>query len=207
MAKSKKVTVSIIVIVLILVVGGVLVALNYSEVMRAVGVTKPAPVFVYDESKGAGWWAVDNYNARESATDDNYEGTDPIESLPVANINVFSGEKGTYATACFVMFSYYDTKVDVAQLKKDKEQESLKSGTMRKVGQSKATLDVLGEAKEVTITNYTLVGQAAENSMRGMGYGWIDTDKGYISVSSVCPTPEELDSVTVPVAAMKLADL
>ena len=204
MRLNKKV-ISIIVVALVLVVAvGVLFAFNSSRILNTIGVTKPAPVFTFDQSKAPEWWAADNYNSKASTKPENYEGSEPIDKLPVASMNVFIGKKGEYKTACFVLFSYYDYKADTEQLKKNKENEVLASSSMKKVGEGASTITILGETKPVAMVNYELVGPDAENSMKGMGYGWVGLDDGYVSVNSVCPTAGELGDTQAAMNAISL---
>ena len=204
MTKSKKITLVVVLSFVVVVALGVVFALHSTQILRAVGVTKPAPIFTFDQSRATGWWAADNYNSSDSTEPDTYEGTEPIEKLPVASMNVFKGKKGEYATACFVMLSYYDYKADVVQLKKDKENEVLASTSMKKIGEDTVSVNVLGAEKSVALTKYELVGPDAENAMKGMSYGWADTGNGYLSVSGVCPTAVELDDTLSAASAVSL---
>lgn len=186
-----------------LIVLSVLFALNSSQILRAFGVSKSAPIFTFSESKAPGWWAAENYNSRASA-DENYEGDEPVDKLPVASMNIFKGKEGEYRTDCFVMFSYYDYKADTAQLKKDKENQTSASMSMKNIGEDTLSIEVFGAPKSFTLTKYELSGPDAENAMKGMSYGWIDLDDGYISVSGVCPTGSEFDDTLVMISAMSL---
>ncbi len=181
-----------------------LLALNMSQALQFIGAEKPVPVLAFDASKAPGWWATKNYNTQASVTED-YEGTEPIDKLPVATINVFKGQEGEYATACFVMFAYYDYAVDVDQLKKDKENGYSKDMSGKNIGEDTASVDVLGEAKSFTLTKYEFIGPDSENAMKGMSYGWVGLDKGHISVSGVCPTGAELDETLPMISAVSLA--
>ena len=204
MTKNKKTAYIAVGILGILLASSAAFALNSQQILRAVGVSKPIPVFSFDESKAPGWWAADNYNSRASTTEEKYEGTEPIEKFPVASMNVFKGQKGEYETACFVLFSFYDYKTDVAQLKKDKDSEVFNSTSMKKVGESTVSVDALGTVRTFTLANYELVGPDAENAMKGMSYGWVDTGDGYISVSGVCPSSDELKDTLEAVDAISL---
>lgn len=186
-----------------LVTLSLLFVLNSDQVLRAIGVSKPAPVFVFNQAKAPGWWAAENYNSQASSTEDDEEG-EPIDKLPVASMNLFKGKKGDNATACFVMFSYYNYKADVAQLKKDKDSESLASTSMKKIGEDSLLFDALGKDTSFVLTKYELIGPDSENSMKGMSYGWVDLGDGYLSVSGVCPTGAELDDTFTAISAIKL---
>lgn len=206
MAKNKKPTYIISAVVLLVLVLGLGAVALFTPALKVIGLNTATPGFVFDETKAEGWWATDNYNARASAGDD-YQGTDPIEKLPVATINVFKGEKGSDETACFVMFAYYAISADVIKLKNDKDAEVAASTTMQKVGEVSTIITVLGSSQSVTMANYELIGPESQDSMRGMGYGWVNAGKGYISISSVCPTAGELEAATSPIPAVKLTDL
>jgi len=188
----------------ILIALGLVFVLNSTQLLQAVGVSKPTPVLTFDQSKVPEWWAADNYNSKASTKPENYEGSEPIYKLPVASMNVFKGKKGEYKTACFVLFSYYDYKADTEQLKKNKENEVSASSSMKKVGEGASMITILGETKPVTMVNYELVGPDAENSMKGMGYGWVSLDDGYVSVNSVCPTASELGDTQSAIKAISL---
>ena len=204
MTKNKKAVVIIVCSLAILIGLGVTYILNSTQILRAVGLSKPAPVFVFNESKAPGWWAAENYNSRDSTKPDKYEGSEPIEKLPVASMNVFKGEKGQYKTACFILSSYYDYKTDTAQLSKNKEDEVRASTSMRKIGDSNVSINMFGEPKSFTMKNYELVGPDAENAMKGMSYGWIEAGDGYVGVNSVCPTASELDETSAVIGALSL---
>lgn len=201
--KKQKILYIVVGVVGVLVVLGLAFALNSDQILRAIGVSKPAPIFTFNESKAPGWWAAENHNSQTTAGE-NYQGSEPIDKLPVASINIFKGKEGEYATACFVMFSYYDYKADVAQLKNDKENEVSVSTSMKKIGEENAAIETFGVTKNFTLTKYELIGADAENAMKGMSYGWVDLDDGYISVSGVCPTGVELDSTLSASSAISL---
>ncbi len=204
MIKNKKIKYSVIGLVGILVVVGLLIALNSPQILRALNISSTPAVFIFNESKAPGWWSAENYNSQASTK--NYEGSEPIDKLSVASMNVFKGKKGEFKTACFVMFSYYDYAVDVAQLKKNKDSESLSSGSMKNVGESTLSFDVFNTPKDFTLTKYELTGPDAENAMKGMSYGWVNTGSGHISVSGVCPTAGELDDTVQVIGAMSLSE-
>ncbi len=204
MTKNKKITYILIVAASILAALTIVFILNSNQILQAAGITKSAPVFIFNDSKVPGWWAADNYNSRESTDPQNYEGSEPINTLPVASMNIFKGNKGEHKTACFVMFSYYDYKVDVVQLKKDKQSEVSASTTMKGIGEDTTSIILLGETKNLTLMNYELIGPDAENAMKGMSYGWVDLKDGYVSVSGVCPTSDELGDTMSVITAISL---
>jgi len=187
----------------VLVAFSLLYALNSNQILRAIGVSKPVPVFTFNESKAPGWWAAENYNSQASSTEGDQD-SEPVDKLPVASMNLFKGKKGDNTTACFVMFSYYDYKTDVAQLKKDKDGDSLASTSMKNIGEDSLRFDALGKDTSFVLTKYELIGPDSENAMKGMSYGWADLGDGYLSVSGVCPTGSELDDTFTAVSAMKL---
>lgn len=179
----------------ILAILGVLFALNSNQILRTVGLTEPALIFSFNELKAPGWWSAENYNSQASmSTEKDYQGSEPINKLSVASMNVFKGKKGDNATACFVMFSYYDYQTDITKLKAEKDAET-SQGDMKfqGVGDVQSTISTPEGAKPYTLTKYELSGPGTENSMRGVSYGWVELDKGYIQVSGVCPTAAELD--------------
>lgn len=204
MTKKKKIIVIIIGIAGLLAILGTVFALNSEQILRTLGVTKPAPVFSYKDTKAPGWWATDNYNSQESVNRDEYKGSEPIDELPVASVNVFKGKKGQYATACFVMFSYYDYKTDTAKLLEEKNREVAASDSMKKIGNETLSINAVGETKSFTLAQYELIGPDAENSMKGMSYGWVDLGDGYMSVSGVCPTAAELGDTVDAISAISL---
>jgi len=187
----------------VLVTLSLVFVLNSNQILRAIGVSKPAPVFTFNESKAPGWWATENYNSQASSMEDD-QGSEPIDTLPVASMNLFKGKKGDNATACFVMFSYYNYKAHVTQLKKDKDSESLASTSMKKIGEDSLLINALGKDSSFVLTKYELIGPDSENSMKGMSYGWLGLGDGYLSVSGVCPTGVELDDTFTAISAIKL---
>ncbi|MDB5162571.1 MAG: hypothetical protein JWN28_178 [Candidatus Saccharibacteria bacterium] len=203
MKSNKKLTYTLIGVFGILIALSLIFILNSTQILRAIGVTQPAPVFTFNVSKAPGWWAAQNYNSRASATDD-YQGSEPVDKLPVASMTVFKGKQGEYATACFVMFSYYDYKVDVNQLKTDKDSETQAGTSMQKTSEQSLSIDAFDKARNFTLTSYELIGPDAKNAMKGMSYGWVEVDNGYVSVSGVCPTSGELDDTYSTIEAMSL---
>lgn len=194
MHKNKKV---IYILVSVIAILGVVVSvfiLNSNQIFSAFGLTKNPPIFMFNEQKAPGWWAAENYNSKASTDAKKYQGNEPIDKLPVASMNVFKGKQGEYATACFVLFSYYDYKADTNELSANKEREVAASNSMKFAGETTTSMSILGSAKGVTLRNYELIGPDAENAMKGMSYGWIDLDDGYISINGVCPTANELNN-------------
>lgn len=179
----------------IIAVLGVLFMLNSNQILRAVGVSKPAPIFTFNESKASGWWAGENYNSKEAeASAEDYQGTEPIEKLPVASINVLKGKQGEYATACFVMFTYYDYQTDITKLKAEKDAGTPQvDSKFHNIGDVQSNISTPDGIKSYTLTKYELSGPGTDNSMKGMSYGWIELGKGYIQVNGVCPTAAELE--------------
>lgn len=204
MTKNKKLLSIITLIIAIFICVGVVFALNSKQVLSTFGIASAAPVFTFDEVKGDGWWASENYNSQASANPEEYKGDEPIDKLPVAGRTVLKGAKGEYTTSCFVMFAYYDYKTDVAQLQKEKDDEVAKSTSMKRIGSQELQFSVLGAPKSLTMTNYELIGKEAKDSMKGMSYGWLATDDGHISVSGVCPTAAELKSTAAAINALSL---
>lgn len=208
MTKNKKIAYIIAGTVVITAVLGSLVVLNATHTLRATGASKSAsaPIFIFNETKALDWWAAENYNSRASTDENTYQGSEPIGKLPVASMSVFKGKKGEYATACFVMFSYYDYRADVVQLKKDKDSEVLTGTSMKKIGESVLSINALGTTKSFTLTNYELIGEDAESAMKGMSYGWVELGDKHISVSGVCPTGSELDETFSVIGAVSLVE-
>lgn len=181
-------------IVGVVILVGSLVALNWEQILRMTSTKEATPIFVFNESEAPDWWAGDSYNAQESVNPEEYQGPEPIDTLPFASINVMKGKKGEYATSCFVMFSYYNYNADISKLKAEKE-AGTSSGDMnfKNIGEAQSRIQTIDGMKSFTLTKYELSGPGAENSMKGMSYGWIELKKGYIQVSGVCPTALELD--------------
>ncbi len=191
----------------IVVVLGVLLVLNLNKAPLASGVKDPAPVFTFNGSKAPGWWAVKNYNSQAStSTESEYQGSEPIDKLPIASINVNKGKDGEYATACFVMFTYYDYRTDIAKLKAEKDAGTTQGESkFQNVGDMQSTISTPEGIKSYTLTKYELSGPGTENSMKGMSYGWVELNDGYIQVSGVCPTETELDDTAHISEAVSLA--
>lgn len=178
----------------ILAVLSIIFVVNSSDILRAIGAPKPAPAFMFNESKAPNWWAAENYNSQAAMSKEkDYRGSVPIEKLPVASITVVKGKKGDNTTACFVMFSYYDYKTDIAKLKAEKNAGTLQGDSkFQNVGDMQSAINIPEGMKRFTLTKYELSGTGTENSMKGMSYGWIELNDGYIQVSGVCPTAAEL---------------
>lgn len=204
MIKNKKVTYLAIGIVTALAIFGILFALHSDQILRAIGYTKTAPVFTFDAAKAPNWWAGDNYNTRDSVESEGHEEDESIDRMPVASMTVLKGKQSEYTTSCFVMLSYYDYSVDVAQLEKETADGYATNGTAKNIGKNTVSMTVLGETKEVALTKYELVGVDSENAMKGMSYGWIDMGDSYVSVSGVCPSGSELDDTLAAVNAVSL---
>lgn len=179
----------------ILAIAITLFILNSTEILRAVGISKSVPAFTFNQSKAPNWWATENYNSQASMKNEKeYQGSEPIDKLSVARINVLKGKKDEYATACFVMFNYYDYKIDIAKLKAEKDAGNSKGGSkFQNVGDIQSSINTPEGDKSFTLTKYELSGPGTENSMKGMSYGWVELDEGYIQVGGVCPTAPELD--------------
>lgn len=206
--KNKRNCYIIIGIIAILAILSVLFALNSSQILRAVGISKPVPVFSFNESKAPNWWAGENYNSKaaESKTG-NYQGKEPIDTLPVAGMTVLKGKNGDNATNCFVTFTYYDYQTDIAKLKSEKD--TVTSGfdmKFQNVGDIQSNLSTPGGVKAYTLTKYELSGPGAGSSLKGMGYGWLELNDGYIQVSAVCPTATELDETVQVSEAVSLTN-
>jgi hypothetical protein len=207
MTKNKRNWLISIASVGILAILGALFVLNSNQILLAVGVTQPTPAFSFNESKASGWWAAENYNSQVSMSKEkDYQGDEPIDKLSVASMNVFKGKKGDNATACFVMFSYYDYKTDIARLKAEKDAGTRQGDSeFQNVGDVQSTISTPEGVKSYTLTKYELSGPGTENSMKGMSYGWVELDKGYIQVSGVCPTAVELGDTVQISEAVSLA--
>lgn len=190
-------------------------ALLLSASLTAVFLLKPfestgqvsnVPAFVFSEEDAPGWWAGNNHNERASVSDEEINPR-PIETLSTASIVAFKGEKNVVETACFAMFTYYDYRVDLAELKAEKDagalQEELK---MTGVGETQVTMAVFGKEATLTLNNYEISGPGSENSMKGTSFGWIEAGEGYVQVNGVCPTASELSLVADVVPAIALND-
>lgn len=203
MTKNRKIIIAITIPLVVIITLGLLFALNINQVLSAFGVSKPAPIFTFNESKAPGWWAGDNYNNQASAKKDN-QGTEPLDKLATAGMTVLKGEKGEYKTACFVMFSYYDYKVDIEEMKADQKRDYAANESAKNMSENTVSMNLFGKDTNFTLTNYGLIGTGAENAMTGMGYGWVEAGDGYVSVSTVCPTADELKDTVPLVGAMSL---
>lgn len=204
MKRQKKIIYIASGIIAVLAILAVVFALNANQILSTLGLIKTSPAFSFNASQAPGWWAADNYDSKTAAESEEYKGNEPIDTLPSASINAFQGEEGEYTTACFVMLAYYDYSVDVAQLKKDKESGYAADGSGKSLGESNASVNIFGETKNFTLTNYELVGPDSENAMQGMSYGWIDLGDQHVSVNGVCPTGAELDDMIPAIQALSL---
>lgn len=81
-------------IVGVVILVGSLVALNWEQILRMTSTKEATPIFVFNESEAPDWWAGDSYNAQESVNPEEYQGPEPIDTLPFASINVMKGKKG-----------------------------------------------------------------------------------------------------------------
>ncbi len=201
---NKKYTYITIATIGVLVVLGIVVVVNSAKIFHTTVAVKDIPAFTFDKSKASGWWASENYNGQASATKD-YNGEIPIDKLPVASMNIFKGKQGDNATACFIMFSYYNYHADMAKLKAEKEAGASKGGMQfMNVGEINSSINTIDGIKPYILTKYELSGPGTQNSMKGMSYGWIELKDGYIEASGVCPTAAELDGTTLVSQAVSL---
>ncbi len=200
MSKSKR-TFFIAGTVLLVVTLGVLIALNAKQVLDAVGVSTEPPVFSFNKAVAPGWWNTENYN---NQADKDYNGDEPIEKLPVARMNVFKGTKGDGATACFVMYEYYNYTVDTSALYDKAKPASSADIQVERLDDSQASLNTPDGNKSFVLHNYETSGTGSENSMKGTSYGFIPLNDGYIEISGVCPTGDELSDTISVMSAVSL---
>ena len=202
MAKNKR-TLFFISIGVLILAAGVFIALNAKQVLLAVGVSSKPPVFSFDESAAPGWWNTANYNNQANETN----GDEAIEKSPVARMNVFKGTKGDGATACFVMYEYYNYAADTDELYDKAKPAGAADITVERLEDSKASIKTPDGDKILTLVNYATSGPGAENSMKGTSYGFLTLSDGYVRISGVCPSGEELNEATKAVSAVSLVRL
>ena len=203
MAKNKRVFLFAGVGFVILMAAVIIAVLNTQQVLSIFGISSKAPVFVFNQSAAPGWWNADNYNNQASA-DPKDKNSEPINTLSVARMNIFKGTKGDGATACFVMFAYYNHPADASTLHNPHKPGSTANITVQSLKDTTAFINTPSGTKSYVIHNYATSGPGSENSMKGTSYALVDLGNGYITVDGVCPTGGELEGVTSAMGAVSL---
>lgn len=166
--------------------------------------TKNNYQFIFDNTKAHGWWAAANFRP----TMDDYTGDQmKEEDLNVVGRTIFQGanEQDTSGN-CFVMFSYFDQQIDVAQKLKEKEKSITfndASLSLNKVSVETLEMSTPEGIKPYQLHNYDIVGNNGSDFMRGTGVGYVTLSDGYLFINSVCKEASQLEGVTPAIQATK----
>lgn len=159
--------------------------------------TTSYPTFSSDSSKTSGWWSSENENMQKVAKSagSSYRGTEPIDKLPVADLTIHHGEKGTAMApedSCFTAFSYYDYPLDgldaaYGEYKDRKEAQ----GVLKELEPRELTIKTFEGDEKYTLRqyDYTIEG---EDVLSGYQVGFIELNDGYVRVEGVCKTAKDL---------------
>ncbi len=171
-----------------LIVTAIFVYLNSG---RATLTAQPKqPTFSFDTTKAPGWWSPGNYSSTAEDAK-NYQGD---TKLPVASINAFKGAQGNTQDACFVIASYQEGTVDSAAMLANKtkpsDDTSTDTSTYVPTGTSEETIQTHEGAKTYSLHQYDL--KSPTPVQRGNAFGYVQLSKGYVQITSICPTAEDL---------------
>lgn len=160
------------------------------------------PKFSYNDTDIEGWWSSKNENLQKVAKSagNNYRG-EPIDKLPVADLTVHHGERGSQSNpedSCFVAFSYYDyplAGLDAAYVEYEDRKKA--EGELTALESSKQTLTTFEGDETYELRHYDLSIEG-EDVLSGYQVGFIEMSEGYVRVEGVCRAAENLE-VTKPI--------
>lgn len=167
------------------------------------------PKFSYDGSKVSGWKGSENINL-QTVAGSNYQGKEPVDKLPVADLTVHHGESSTDIPDdnCFVMFSYFDYLLDDAGEAYKKYEDSKKhQGSLTVLKPQKARIATYEGVKEFDMRRYDFtVGSDDDSALAGYQIGFIPLAGGYIRTEGVCKTADDLHLISSVVDAVELLE-
>lgn len=201
--KNRKILYFVGVGIVALVGIGVLVTLNMKQAVNDTDVSSVAPTFHFDQSAAPGWWNTENYNNQASSDDDSL-GSEVTQKLPVARMSIFKGAKGDGATACFVMYAYYNYAADLDVLRGNNKEVNTAGTNVQQLEDAELSIDTPDGKVSYTLHQYALSGPDRKNSMNGTSYGFVDLNDGYIQISGVCPTGDDLSDAMSVMSAVSL---
>ena len=154
------------------------------------------PKFSYDNAGTEGWWSSKNENLQKVARSagNNYRG-DPIDTLPVADLTVHHGERGSQNNpkdACFVAFSYYDYPLAGLDAKYVEYEDRKKAqGELKELDSAQHTIKTFegDETYELRQYDYTIEG---EDVLSGYQIGFVEMQSGHMRIEGVCKTADDL---------------
>lgn len=198
----------IIIALIVFIIAGI--AFLMRDTLESFIAHKPTPspslVFSFNTKTALDWWAGDNFDSRATVTND-YQGSTPIEKLPVAGrvINQ-GGSKDHPANGCFVMYSYYDYAADTVALQKEREEgmTAKSSLTMEHYGTHSMAIDTPEGVKTYQLSQYGISGPGSETMMRGVELGYVNLSNGYITIEGDCQEPNMLDTTIEAIQSIAL---
>jgi hypothetical protein len=165
----------------------------------------PKPlVFSFNQDLPNSWYAVPNYHSRAEAIADGYseeqkEGMPPampIDEIPVTYRGVFEGKPGESSDGCFVLFDYHDKPTDVTALYQKKLDQIAEFNTPDEYYATKElSLDTPDGKISYQLQQYEVVAPSSEPYKQGYAWAYVGLPIGYISITGVCDTVEELDKI------------
>lgn len=196
---------------IITITAGILALLLTGGYIAYSTLNKPATAehkyqFIFDETKAPGWWAAANFWPNL----DEYTGDQVTEKdLNIVGRNIFEGKSEQDASGkCFVMFSYFDQPIDIAQKLKEKEDSiTFNDSTLSlsRVSVESLELETLEGPIPYQLHNYSIVGNNGSDFMRGTGVGYAQLTDGYVLINSVCKEATQLESVKPVLEATRFA--
>lgn len=154
--------------------------------------------FDFDESKAPGWWAGDNINPNVSDGSQTSTSNEPDATRVIAQ-----GTKEAPTGNCFVMYSYWanDSK-DPAQVLSETTAPSDPSTqglfTLKQTNTESLRMNISGSDTPFQLHQYDKSSPDNTGMSNGEEYAIIKAGTGYIKITGVCKTAEEL-AVTLPV--------
>jgi hypothetical protein len=170
-------------------------AIGYHIYLRIVD-SIPPPAFSFDASNATGWWGSDNINVQDVAGN-NYQGEEPKDKLPVADLTVHHGRPGetTPEDSCFTLFSYYDYPlegIDAAHQDYIDRKEEL--GTLEQTNSLRQTIETFEGQKSYDLKQYDYEVEG-QDVLSGYQIGFITMSDGHIRTEGVCKTVKDLELV------------
>lgn len=130
----------------------------------------------------------------------NYRGSEPIDRLPVADMTVHHGEKGTKAPTdnCFIAFSYYNYPLEsLATAYNTYESLKKEEGSLKPLQETNEIIKTYEGNKEFILRQYDFKVDR-DDALSGYEVGYIELASGHVRVEGVCNTADTL-ALTVPI--------
>ena len=200
--KSKLFLSAILVVVIVIGVGGFLLTRN-SVADKSTSKQTFKPSFKFDNSHAREWSSAGNNYPRDTATKD-YVGD--LTELPTVSMTIHHNDFGT--SGCFVSYSYYQGKsIDIAAALKDdeqKQQSAQKSSPLSLVSTNSDVFSMTIDkgTSDITVHQYNLTGSYPGELLRGIEFGYVNTEKGHIKIQGNCRTADQLPETLTPLKAV-----